>query len=116
MKILVFSLFLALLCGVALATAPQKAIVVTYEDPSTPQSVVDDAMNVIKAAGGVITHEYSELKQRKRRSDYWANSMVDLFKGFAAKASDKAVEAVNALGGKYLPTIEQDIVYTTQDE
>ena len=40
----------------------------------------------------------------------------DLFKGFAAKASDKAIEAVNALGDKYLPTIEQDITFSTQDE
>lgn len=61
MRTFVFSLLLALLCALALASAPQKAIVVTYEDPNTPQSVVDDAMNAIKAAGGVITHEYSEL-------------------------------------------------------
>ena len=40
---------------------------------------------------------------------------IALFKGFAAKASDKAVEAVQALGDKYIATIEQDITFNTQD-
>ena len=48
----------------ALAAAPQKAIVVSFEDPNTPQSVVDEAMKAIKDAGGVITHEYSTLEER----------------------------------------------------
>lgn len=59
MRVYLFSVLIALLCAFVLAAAPQKAIVVTFEDPNTPQSAVDDAMNAIKAAGGVITHEYS---------------------------------------------------------
>jgi len=61
--------FVALLFSLALAAAPQKAIVVSFEDPNTPQSVVDDAMKAIKDAGGVITHEYStqSLSRLSRR-------------------------------------------------
>lgn len=62
MRFYVLSLLLALLCAFAIAAAPQKAIVVSFEDPDTPQSAVDEAMKAIKDAGGVITHEYSMHK------------------------------------------------------
>ena len=32
----------------------------------------------------------------------------ELLKGFAAKASDSALEAIKALGEKYVPYIEED--------
>ncbi|KAK4934344.1 hypothetical protein LTR66_015629 [Elasticomyces elasticus] len=97
MRLFLFSFLVALFAAFALASAPTKQIVVTYEDPNTPQSVIDAAMQAIKDAGGVITHEYN------------------LFKGFAAKASEKAIEVVKTAGDKYIPIIEDDIVYTTQD-
>ena len=59
MRFTILTFLFALLLSLALAAAPQKAIVVSFEDPNTPQSVVDDAMKAIKDAGGVITHEYS---------------------------------------------------------
>ncbi len=59
MRFTLFTFLLALLLTLAFAAAPQKAIVISYEDPNTPQSVVDEAMAAIKEAGGVITHEYS---------------------------------------------------------
>jgi len=59
MRFTLFTFLFALLLSLALAAAPQKAIVVSFEDPNTPQSVVDDAMKAIKDAGGVVTHEYS---------------------------------------------------------
>jgi len=59
MRITIIGFFLALLVAFAMAAAPQKAIVVTFEDPSTPQSTVDAAMQAVRDAGGVITHEYS---------------------------------------------------------
>lgn len=59
MRFAILSILIAFLCAFALAVAPQKAIVVSYDDPNTPQSVVDEAMDAIKKAGGVITHEYS---------------------------------------------------------
>ena len=59
MKLYIFSLLLALLAITVSAIAPQKAIIITYPE-HTPDSVVQDAMNAIKEAGGVITHEYSK--------------------------------------------------------
>lgn len=59
MRVTLFTFLFVLLLSLALAAAPQKAIVVTFEDPNTPQSAVDDAMQAIKDAGGVVTHEYS---------------------------------------------------------
>lgn len=43
---------------------------------------------------------------------------LDLIKGFAAKCSDKAVEelkALKTLGDKYIPLVEEDITFSTQD-
>jgi len=59
MRFTLFTFLFALLLSLALAAAPQKAIVVSFADPNTPQSAVDNAMKAIKDAGGVITHEYS---------------------------------------------------------
>lgn len=59
----IFAFLLALLVALAWAAAPQKAIVVTFEDPNTPQSTIDAAMKAVKDAGGVITHEYSMFPQ-----------------------------------------------------
>lgn len=59
MRFTLFTFLFALLVAIALAAAPQKAIVVSFEDPDTPQSVLDEAMQTIKDAGGKITHEYS---------------------------------------------------------
>lgn len=100
MRFALFTFLLALLVAIALAAAPQKAIVVSFEDPNTPQSVLDEAMKTIKDAGGKITHEYN------------------LIKGFAAKCSEKAVEelkALKTLGDKYIPIVEEDITFSTQD-
>lgn len=70
MRFAILSILIAFLCAFALAVAPQKAIVVSYEDPNTPQSVVDEAMDAIKKAGGVITHEYSMLCLRSSSIAY----------------------------------------------
>jgi len=60
MKFAIFSI-LALVAAVLGATMPQKAVIVSYPD-ETPDSVVDQAKNAIKAAGGMITHEYKLIK------------------------------------------------------
>lgn len=43
------------------AAAPQKSVIVSYPD-DTPDNVVQQAMDAIKNAGGVITHEYKLIK------------------------------------------------------
>jgi len=48
MKFTILTILFALL-AVALASAPQKSVIVSYAD-NTPQHVLDDAMAAIKAA------------------------------------------------------------------
>lgn len=43
------------------AQLPQKAVIVSYPD-STPEDILDQAKDAIKAAGGMITHEYKLIK------------------------------------------------------
>ncbi|KAH7413183.1 hypothetical protein BKA64DRAFT_660460 [Cadophora sp. MPI-SDFR-AT-0126] len=88
MKFTIISI-LALVAVAFSATMPQKAVIISYPD-NTPTSVIDDAMAAIKAAGGMITHEYK------------------LIKGFAAKAPSKALETVQIAGNDWHAVIEED--------
>ncbi|KAI9730928.1 MAG: hypothetical protein M1818_008002 [Claussenomyces sp. TS43310] len=88
MKLSILSL-LTIATAVLAVTAPQKAVIVTYP-ANTPNSVIDQAMNAIKSAGGIITHEYK------------------LIKGFAAKAPEKVLETVSAWGVEYNAVVEDD--------
>ncbi|MCJ1368401.1 hypothetical protein MMC16_007543 [Acarospora aff. strigata] len=96
MKLLFFSLLLAIFASAVQGVAPQKAVVITYPQ-DTPDSVLEQAKDAFKAAGGVITHEYL------------------LIKGFAAKASAEALETIQALGSEFNPYIEEDQVINAYD-
>lgn len=48
--------------GASAVASPQKAVLVTYPDNNTPDSVVNRAMDAIKNAGGTITHQYTLFK------------------------------------------------------
>ena len=52
---------LAVLPG-ALAVDTKKSAIVWFDDPSTPDSVVDQAKEDMIKAGGKITHEFSIIK------------------------------------------------------
>ncbi|KAI0001549.1 hypothetical protein F4779DRAFT_622399 [Xylariaceae sp. FL0662B] len=67
----------------------QKAIIVSFPT-ETADDVVSKAMDQIRTAGGVITHQYK------------------LIKGFAAKAPQKAIDEVTAWTAEFLATIEED--------
>jgi hypothetical protein len=97
MKLSLYLISVALLAISAVAVAPRKAVIVSYPD-ETPDSIINHAMDVIREAGGVITHEYT------------------LFKGFAATASAKVLESVSTLGEAYPPLIEEDGVVTVEGE
>ncbi|TVY68809.1 Uncharacterized protein LSUE1_G004529 [Lachnellula suecica] len=88
MKLTLFAI-LALATVVLSAAKPQKAVIVSYPD-DTPDSVINSAMDAIKTAGGMITHEYK------------------LIKGFAATAPAKALEMVQTMGNDYHAVIEED--------
>ena len=61
MKLSILASLAALLAVGAAVTQPQKQVIVSYPD-DTPDSVIETAMNEIKAAGGYITHEYKIFK------------------------------------------------------
>lgn len=50
-----------MMTAVFAAQLPQKNIIVSYDD-NVPDSVMDQAMDAIKSAGGMITHEYKLIK------------------------------------------------------
>lgn len=58
-----FTLFtiLSFMAVVFAAQLPQKSIIVSYDD-NVPDSVINQAMDAIKSAGGMITHEYKLIK------------------------------------------------------
>ena len=59
-----FFLTYLLVCLFALtviAVAPQKAVIVTYPE-NTPDSVMDQAKDTIRKAGGMITHDYKLIR------------------------------------------------------
>jgi Mrp family chromosome partitioning ATPase len=60
MKFAIISV-LALVTATLGANVPQKAVIVSYPD-ETPDSVINQAMDAIKDAGGMITHEYRLIK------------------------------------------------------
>ncbi|KAI1078536.1 hypothetical protein F5B20DRAFT_204908 [Whalleya microplaca] len=73
----------------AFAVDTQKSIIVSFPF-ETGDDVVGRAMDQIRAAGGVITHEYK------------------LIKGFAAKAPQKVIDEVTVWTAEFLATIEED--------
>lgn len=80
------ALFLA-----AAALKQESQVLITFPQEA-PQSDVDRAMDILREAGGVIVHEYK------------------LIKGFAASASDAAIESIKTMGGTYVPIIEEDSI------
>ncbi|RDL38414.1 Uncharacterized protein BP5553_02754 [Venustampulla echinocandica] len=92
-SLLIFPALVAVALGV---TMPLKAVIVSYPD-DTPDSIVDQAKDAIKAAGGVITHEYQ------------------LIKGFAANAPAKILEQVQTWGNDYHAVIEDDQMVSIMD-
>ncbi|CAK7246068.1 MAG: hypothetical protein STHCBS139747_007690 [Sporothrix thermara] len=90
----IFAAVVALAVGAA-AVDVRKQVIVTYES-NTPDWVLNEAKDAIRAAGGVITHEYN------------------LIKGFAATAGEKVLESVQAMGSKYQALVEDDKVVSAE--
>ncbi|CAK7210413.1 hypothetical protein SCUCBS95973_000775 [Sporothrix curviconia] len=90
----IFAAVMALAMGAA-AVDVKKQVIVTYES-NTPDWVLNEAKDAIRAAGGIITHEYN------------------LIKGFAATAGEKVLESVQTMGSKYQALIEDDEVVSVE--
>lgn len=61
MKLSIIATLAAVLAIASGAVQPQKQVIVSYPE-NTPNSVIEAAMNEIKAAGGIITHEFKVFK------------------------------------------------------
>ena len=59
------AIIFALSTAVLAKPPPLKTVVVSYPN-DTPSSVVDNAIEEIKGAGGIITHEYCKCARRQR--------------------------------------------------
>ncbi|KAJ5584125.1 uncharacterized protein N7459_003925 [Penicillium hispanicum] len=79
------------LLPLTLAANSLKSVIITFPK-GTPSSVILQAKDSLKAAGGVITHEYS------------------LIRGFAAEAPAIALETLSTQSTEYKPEIEEDEV------
>ncbi|KAK2624349.1 hypothetical protein QTJ16_006299 [Diplocarpon rosae] len=88
MKLAILSV-LALVTTALAVESSSNPVIVLYPD-NTPDSVIDEAMSAIRAAGGIITHQYS------------------LIRGFAANAPAKILETIQSLNAEYHATIELD--------
>ncbi|KAJ3498591.1 hypothetical protein NLG97_g1009 [Lecanicillium saksenae] len=84
---------LALLPG-ALAVDRKVSVIVSFDDPNTPDSVVAEARKKIIEGGGQITHDYQ------------------IIKGFSAIAPEKSLEMVQTFGSEHSIRVEEDQVVT----
>ncbi|KAM3485437.1 hypothetical protein MY4038_010023 [Beauveria bassiana] len=84
---------LALLPG-ALAVDRKVSVIVSFDDPDTPDSVVAAARQKIIDGGGQITHDYQ------------------IIKGFSAIAPEKSLEMVQTFGSDHSIRVEEDQVLT----
>ncbi|KAF2016550.1 hypothetical protein BU24DRAFT_462693 [Aaosphaeria arxii CBS 175.79] len=95
MRFAIFSFLLALLATYAMASStPLKAVIISYPN-ETPQSLVDQAMESIEQAGGVITHKYN------------------IIKGFACQAPAAVLESIHSLSTQFAALVEEDGVMHT---
>jgi hypothetical protein len=108
MRFFIFNILFAMVFACAYAVNTQKPVIITFPE-NTPQGVIDKAMDTLRQAGGIVTHEYSMSFSfvSPCKADVFP---PDLFKGFAAKASDSSIEAIKALGEEFIPIIEDDAV------
>ncbi|KAG9195691.1 hypothetical protein G6011_00812 [Alternaria panax] len=97
MRSAVFSLLVALLATVVMATAPHRSVIISWPK-DTPDEIVEQSKEAIRQAKGVITHEYN------------------IIKGFAAQAPASTLEMVSTLSDAYKCEIEEDGIVTTQND
>ncbi|KAJ4153325.1 hypothetical protein LMH87_009816 [Akanthomyces muscarius] len=84
---------LVLLPG-ALAVDRKVSVIISFDDPNTPDDIVAAARQKIIDGGGQITHDYQ------------------IIKGFSAIAPEKSLEVVQTFGSDHSIRVEEDQVVT----
>ncbi|KNG50345.1 protease propeptide inhibitor [Stemphylium lycopersici] len=97
MRFAILSVLVALFATFVMATAPHRAVIISWPN-DTPDEIVEQSKDAIRKAQGVITHEYN------------------IIKGFAATAPASALEMVSAMSDVYKCEIEEDGIVTTQND
>ncbi|PHH72558.1 hypothetical protein CDD83_4923 [Cordyceps sp. RAO-2017] len=90
--------FIVAIAAISGSTAvdQKKSAIVSFDDPATPEAIVDRVKEDLVKAGGRITHEYN------------------LIKGFAVVAPGKALENAQLLTDTYRMRIEEDETVNSQ--
>ncbi|TLS24798.1 hypothetical protein PpBr36_08076 [Pyricularia pennisetigena] len=91
MKLFAYVIAALTLVSTGLAVEVKKQVIITYPS-DTPDSVLQQAKNMITESGGVITHNY------------------DIIKGFAATVGEKILQTVSTMDSQYKATVEEDQV------
>jgi len=81
----------------AITAATDSQVLVTFPK-TTPESIVEDAMNKVKDAGGIISHEFT------------------LIKGFVASTEAEILDEIRTLSTEFPAKIEEDTKMSTQDD
>ncbi|OAA76352.1 Proteinase inhibitor, propeptide [Akanthomyces lecanii RCEF 1005] len=84
---------LVLLPG-SLAVDRKVSVIISFDDPNTPDDIVAAARQKIIDGGGQITHDYQ------------------IIKGFSAIAPEKSLEVVQTFGSDHSIRVEEDQVVT----
>ena len=105
--------FLAVLPG-AVAVDQKKSAIIYFDNPDTPDSIVDQARQRVTDAGGKITHVYNIIKY-DIRSGKTARRANVVHRGFSAIAPEKALEMVQTFGEGYSVRVEEDQVVSASE-
>lgn len=102
---------LALLPG-AFAVDRKVSVIVSFDDPNTPDSVVAEARQKIIDNGGQITHDYQIIKYVSAFSSSASDADHFICRGFSAITPEKSLEIVQSFGTKHSIRVEEDQVVT----
>jgi hypothetical protein len=133
MRFALFSLVVALLAAVAMAVPPKYVSLIVSWQKKVPDSVVQDAMDMVVENHGRITHRYSELVPSHalstvpcRASGACGKSVdknkrltfvsADIIQGFACEMPQNDIPKIEAMNTAYPPTVETDGYVTTQGD
>lgn len=104
---------LALLSGVH-AVDRKLSVIVSFDDPNTPDSVVFTARQKIIDDGGMITHDYRIIKLVSLFLPCFADAN-HISRGFSAIAFEKSLEMVQTFGSDHSIRVEEDQVVTANN-
>lgn len=99
MRLISFFLAALTLFSSALAVDIQKSVIVSYPE-GTPDSVLDQAKDAIRQAGGQITHEYTLIRyvETAHAGVFVARQTADHFQGLCRQVRREGVGDSHGMG------------------